>query len=102
MAFQDCDLLPRQVPETRRPVIRCRKHSLPVRRELRPFDPALVPAEHRQENIPCHHIPLNARGESVDDLEGSDNQQNMEENLAVWLRAAIRQLEAERASRPIE
>jgi hypothetical protein len=61
-----------------------------------------VPEEHRKDRVPCHHIPLNPRGQSVDDLEGSDNQQNMEEILAVWLRAAIRQLEAERASRSIE
>ncbi|MGH9578048.1 MAG: hypothetical protein ACRD3R_11480, partial [Terriglobales bacterium] len=43
-----------------------------------------VPEEHRKDSVPCHHIPLNARGESVEDL---DNQQKLEENLAAWLRA---------------
>ena len=61
-----------------------------------------VPEEHRKDSVPCHHIPLNARGESVDDLEALHNQQRMEEDLAVWLRSAIRQLEAERACSQIE
>jgi len=59
-----------------------------------------VPEEHRKDSIPCHHIPLNPRGESVDDLEAVNNQLKMEENLAAWLRSAIHQLEAERAASP--
>ncbi len=57
-----------------------------------------VPEEHRKDSVPCHHIRLNERGESVEDLEALDNQQRLEENLAAWLRAAIRNLEAERAA----
>ncbi len=61
-----------------------------------------VPEEHRKESVPCHHIPLNERGESVEDLEARDNQQKLEESLAAWLRASIRQLESERACRQVE
>ncbi len=61
-----------------------------------------VPEEHRKDSVPCHHIPLNPPGESVDDLEGSDRQKKMEENLAGWLRSTIRQIEAERACSQIE
>ena len=57
-----------------------------------------VPEEHRKSSVPCHHIRLNDRGESVEELEALDNQQKMEEDLAGWLRAAIRKLEAERAA----
>ncbi len=57
-----------------------------------------VPEEHRKDNVPCHHIQLNERGQSVEDLEALDNQQKLEEDLATWLRAAIHKLEAERAA----
>jgi len=46
--------------------------------------------------VPCHHIPLNAEGETVDTLR--DNQLKLEEALGAWLRATIRRLEQERAA----
>ena len=56
-----------------------------------------VPREHQGESVPCHHIPLNPQGETVETLEHQENQQVMEERLAQWLRATIARLEAERA-----
>ena len=61
----------------------------------------LVPPERRSEVVPCHHIPLNADGETVETLELKDNQQKMEETVRDWLRAKIRELEEERAGRAV-
>ena len=56
-----------------------------------------VPPAAQGENIPCHHIPLNAKGETVDAIERYDNQQEVEEKLKQWLRDTIARLEAQRA-----
>jgi hypothetical protein len=55
-----------------------------------------VPGSAQSEDVPCHHIPLNAKGETVDTLR--DNQIKLEEALEVWLRATIHRLEQERAA----
>jgi hypothetical protein len=55
-----------------------------------------VPAEFREENIPCHFIPLNALGETVD---SHAHQPELEEALGNWLRATIARLESERAAK---
>ena len=57
----------------------------------------LVPPGRRSEVVPCHHIPLNAEGETVEALELKDNQQLTEETVKAWLRAKIAEIEAERA-----
>ena len=56
----------------------------------------LVPPERRAEVVPCHHIPLNEAGETVETLEMEDNQQKLEESVKYFLRARIRQIEEER------
>src|SRR5437870_7975245 len=33
-----------------------------------------VPPENRAEDVPCHHIPLNAKGRSIDELERQSDQ----------------------------
>ena len=55
-----------------------------------------VPKNAQSENVPCHHIPLNPDGETVDMLR--DHQLKLEEALRNWLRATIRRLERERAA----
>jgi len=55
-----------------------------------------VPGNAQSEDVPCHHIPLNAEGETVDTLR--DNQLKLEEALEAWLRATIHRLEQERAA----
>jgi hypothetical protein len=55
-----------------------------------------VPQNAQSEGVPCHHIPLNPEGETVDTLR--DNQTKLEEALGAWLRATVRRLEQERAA----
>jgi hypothetical protein len=57
-----------------------------------------VPGSKRSEQIPCHFIPLNAAGETVDKLELQDNQQKLEQTLKAWLRAKIKEAEDARAA----
>ena len=57
-----------------------------------------VPPERRSEIVPCHHIPLNEKGETIDTLELKDNQEKMEETVKNWLRARIREIEEECAA----
>src|SRR5208282_6366628 len=55
-----------------------------------------VPKNAQGEGVPCHHIPLNPEGETVDMLR--DQQLKLEDALRNWLRASIRRLERERAA----
>ena len=57
-----------------------------------------VPEGARSAPVPCHHIPLDAEGETVEGLELEENQQLLEEKVKAWLRARIREIEAERAA----
>lgn len=56
-----------------------------------------VPPENRAERVPCHHIPLNAALETVDQLEQKEDQQAMEEGVTEWLRTTIKRLEEQQA-----
>jgi hypothetical protein len=58
----------------------------------------LVPPESLSEVVPCHHIPLNKEGETIETLESKDNQQAMEEKVKTWLRAKIHEIEEKRAA----
>jgi hypothetical protein len=55
-----------------------------------------VPPEAREESIPCHFIPLNDLGETVDSMERHSDQLELEEALKTWLRSAIARLESQR------
>jgi len=57
-----------------------------------------VPSADRSAPIPCHLIPLNEAGETVEDLEAKDNQPRTEEALKHWLQAKISEVEQQRAS----
>jgi hypothetical protein len=57
-----------------------------------------VPPEARTQDVPCHHIPLNANGETIDGLEWKENQRKTEETVKNWLRSTISQLEKHRAT----
>ena len=52
-----------------------------------------VPSEFQGDLLPCHHIALNERGETIAALEGAVRRQVMEQKLAVWLEQTIRNLE---------
>ncbi len=53
-----------------------------------------VPPARQSEVVPCHHIPLNADGETIETLELADNQAKLEAAVKDWLRARISELEA--------
>jgi hypothetical protein len=55
-----------------------------------------VPPERRGTEVPCHHIPLNPQGETVDSV--NDNQQELEDKVREWLKAMIERFEARRAA----
>ena len=57
-----------------------------------------VAPEHRTDDVPCHSIPLNTDGETIEDLERQDNQTKLEREIGRWLRNKIQQIEEERAA----
>jgi hypothetical protein len=57
-----------------------------------------VDAENQTEPVPCHHIALNADGETIEDLERKDNQAHLEREVSTWLRAKIKEIEDQRAA----
>lgn len=58
---------------------------------------AFVNPEHQDEEIPCHFIPLNESGETIETLELEDDQAKLEEKIKEWLRARIRDIQEERS-----
>jgi len=78
----------------------CLNYGYPYRahpcNECRLID--FVSPEHQSETIPCHFIPLNETGDTIEDLEGNDSQSKLEEAVKGWLRAKISVLERQRAS----
>lgn len=60
---------------------------------------SLVPPERRKEALPCHYIPLNERGDTVNSGERWANQQELESFVREWLRATVDRLIQERQKR---
>ncbi len=58
---------------------------------LMPF----VPVTAQAEMNPCHHIPLDTNGNTIDSLDRGYNRSSVEEAVARWLRARIAELESE-------
>lgn len=56
-----------------------------------------VSPEHKFEEVPCHFIPLNEEGETIEDLESLDNQARLENEVKQWLRKKIREIEERRS-----
>lgn len=59
-----------------------------------------VPAGKQDEELPCHAIPLNEAGDTVDSLELEGNQAKLEAALRDWMRHKIKEIEASRAAKP--
>jgi hypothetical protein len=57
-----------------------------------------VPAGAQGEAVPCHHIPVGPKGETLDDLES--NRITTEYALRDWLRATIERMEKQRTAAP--
>jgi hypothetical protein len=55
-----------------------------------------VNPEHQAEDVPCHFIPLNSEGETIEDLELEDNQVKLEREVSEWLRTKIKEIEEKR------
>jgi hypothetical protein len=60
-----------------------------------------VSPEHQGAEVPCHFIPLNAAGETIEDLESGDNEAKLERKVRDWLRARINDLEEKGATQAI-
>jgi hypothetical protein len=56
-----------------------------------------VPPEWQSAAIPCHQIPLNESGLTIQDLEAEDNQPKLEQTVRQWLKSRIAETEQERA-----
>jgi len=56
-----------------------------------------VPENHQDEDLPCHFIPLNDRGDSIASLEDSEDRDEAEKALLGWLNSVIDHLEAKLA-----
>ena len=56
-----------------------------------------VSPEHRTQQVPCHFIPLNTDGETIEDLELQENEAKLEREVSAWLRARIKAIEEEQA-----
>ena len=50
---------------------------------------AFVPPELREKKVACRYIPLNERGDTLDSLYHSAYEQEIEEEIACWLRTTI-------------
>lgn len=59
-----------------------------------------VPRELCSKRVPCKHIPLTARGETLDTLYRTSDQQEVETIVLNWLRETIAKLEQEKAAAP--
>jgi hypothetical protein len=53
-----------------------------------------VPRDKQDEEVPCHFIPLNPTGDTVETLDG--NEAKSEEAQKEWMRERIRESEAQR------
>jgi len=53
-----------------------------------------VPQGHRNEAMPCHHIPLNQAGDTVNSLDREGGEERLEDTVKRWLRETISRLKA--------
>ena len=56
-----------------------------------------VASEDRSQPVPCHFIPLNEAGNTIEELETNSNEVITQGVVKSWLKGKINQLEAERS-----
>jgi hypothetical protein len=56
----------------------------------------LVPQGSRAGQTPCHHVVLNEKGETLEEIERRGDQPEIEEAVKNWLRSTIERIEQER------
>jgi hypothetical protein len=54
-----------------------------------------VSPSHNNEMFPCHFIPLNSQGDTIDSLLQAGDKQRLEEQLLQWLDQTIGRLESQ-------
>lgn len=54
-----------------------------------------VPEDDRVSAMPCHHIPLDSSGTTVETMEERENPAGMQEAVKTWLQQTIRQMESQ-------
>ena len=57
---------------------------------------SFVPEGHRGDVLPCHHIPLNDRGDTIATLEKNGNRAETETAIREWVARNVELAEAER------
>lgn len=57
-----------------------------------------VPEENRVSPMPCHHIPLDSSGRTVEAMEEKDTATEMHEAVMRWLRETVSRLESKRSA----
>ena len=89
---------PRKATSAFRDSLTCVNYALPEKAhpcaECHLID--FVPEDKRGEELPCHAIPLNAAGDTVESLELEDNQTKLEQSLKAWMRGKIDEIETAR------
>ena len=60
-----------------------------------------VKPEDQDADVPCHHIPLNETGETIEDLEATDNEAKLERKVRDWLRTRINEIERDTCNQGI-
>lgn len=58
-----------------------------------------VPPENRSEMVPCHFIPLNKAGDTIQELESEGLEYRAQNLVGDWLRAQINRIRPSRLSR---
>jgi hypothetical protein len=56
-----------------------------------------VGPEDRSQSVPCHFIPLDDSGNTIEELEMEGNEGKMQRAVKNWLRGKISQIEASRS-----
>jgi hypothetical protein len=56
-----------------------------------------VEPDDRSQTVPCHFIPLNEEGNTIEELEMDGNEVKIERAVKSWLQGKISQLETERS-----
>jgi hypothetical protein len=51
-----------------------------------------VSPDHRTDAVPCHHIPLNELGTTIEDLEEREQEAEAERLVKNWLQSRINEL----------
>lgn len=54
-----------------------------------------VPEEERVSAMPCHHIPLDPSGRTLEGMEQAGNPSDMQEAVKTWLQQTIKKIESQ-------